>query len=73
MLISCCEIFALKPVSHSHTPAKKDTMRFFKRISFIYFFTSLFGSVTFFLLTVSNKKAAAKHLTLLMMRRRKVV
>lgn len=74
MLISCCEIFAPKPVSHSHTAAQKDTLPFFKRISFIYLFLPLYLAVLpVFLETVSNKTDTAKYLSPLMIRRREVV
>lgn len=37
MLISGCEIFAPKPVSHSHTGARKDTLLFLNRRFFCFF------------------------------------
>lgn len=42
MLISCCEIFAPKPVSHSHTPAEKDALLLFKEDFFFLYIYDFF-------------------------------
>lgn len=76
MLISCCEIFAPKPVSRSHTPAETDALLFFKRILFYFFMIFFFimaAPLVFFVDGEQRKKAAPKYLPPLMIRKIKVV